>query len=239
MPNTDGLLIILGNQKIFIQAGILNWLILCLIMVVFFVVMGAKFKKADPKVPPKGILLLCEIVADLAKSIIGGNLKQETGNYLPFFGTLIFMMAISNISGLLGIQAPTSNLSLILTLSLTMFVLIQFTGLKQKGLKGRIADMCDPHWLLSPLNVIGDAVLPLSLTLRLFGNMLAGTIIITLIYGMMTIVLQWFAPLGFLFYVVTPFFHAYFDVFSGLIQTYIFFMLSSFFLSQQITSIEE
>lgn len=238
MPTSDGLVITFGSQKFFLQAGILNWLILCVIMAVFFIVMGNRIKKADPTKAPKGILLLCEIVADLAKSIIGGNLKQETEHYLAFFGTLIFMMGVSNVSGLLGIQAPTSNLSLILTLSLMMFFLIQYTGLKQKGLKGRIEDMCDPHWLLSPLNVIGDSVLPLSLTLRLFGNMLAGTIILSLIYGMMSMVMSWFAPIGILFYAVTPLFHAYFDVFSGLIQTYIFFMLASFFLGQQITSIE-
>ena len=135
------------------------------------------------------------------------------------------MMAPSNLLGLIGLQPPTSNLSVNVTLAVMMFVLVQYTGLKEKGIKGRIAELCDPFLLFMPLNVLGDLALPVSLSLRLFGNMLAGTIIVGMVYGLMESLL----PFSIIGYSLTPFFHAYFDIFSGLIQTYIFFTLASFF----------
>ena len=77
-----------------------------------------------------------------------------------------------------------------------------------------------------PLNVISELTLPLSLALRLFGNMLAGTVISLLVYAG----IRAFLPLSAAAFAFTPFLHLYFDVFSGLIQTYIFFTLAVFFL---------
>ena len=218
-----------------IHESIVNWLALCVILSIFFIIAGRKVKNADPKEAPKGFLLLCEVIAKLGTGIISDNLKERTKSYLPFFGTLIFMMAPCNLLGLLGLQPPTSNLSVNVTLAVMMFILIHYTGLKEKGIKGRIQELCDPFLLFLPLNVLGDLALPVSLSLRLFGNMLAGTIIISMVYGLMESLLP-FSVIG---YSVTPFFHAYFDIFSGLIQTYIFFTLASFFLSDSMASEED
>lgn len=221
--------------NIFIHESIVNWLGLCMILCIFFIFAGKRIKKADPKVAPSGFLLLCEVIAGLGTGIISENLRDKTRLYVPFFGTLIFIMAPSNLLGLIGLQTPTSNLSVNITLALMMFILIHYTGLREKGIKGRIQELCDPFILFLPLNVLGDLALPVSLSLRLFGNMLAGTIIVGMIYGMM----KSFFPLSILGYAVTPFLHAYFDIFSGLIQTYIFFTLASFFLSDSMSSEEE
>lgn len=218
-----------------IHESIVNWIALCVILSIFFIIAGKKVKKADPTVAPKGFLLLCEVIAKLGTGIISDNLQERTKSYLPFFGTLIFMMAPANLLGLLGLQPPTSNLSVNVTLAVMMFLLIHYTGLKEKGIKGRIKELCDPFLLFMPLNVLGDLALPVSLSLRLFGNMLAGTIIVGMVYGLM----RSFMPFGILGYSLTPFFHAYFDIFSGLIQTYIFFTLASFFLSDSMAGDED
>lgn len=89
--------------------------------------------------------------------------------------------------------------------------------------------------LLTPLNVIGELALPISLTMRLFGNILAGYIISMLVYTLIKMLM----PVGLLGLLVTPFLHMYFDIFSGVIQTYIFFTLSSFFLGQQVAIQED
>lgn len=89
-------------------------------------------------------------------------------------------------------------------------------------------------FFLFPLNVIGEIAIPLSLTMRLFGNILAGTIITMLVYTLIKLLL----PVGVIGLIATPFLHAYFDIFSGLIQTYIFFTLASFFLGQQVAGEE-
>lgn len=227
--------ITLFGFQIHIHESIVNWIGLCILLSIFFIIAGKRIKKADPKEAPRGFLLLCEVIAGLGTGIISENLKEKTRLYVPFFGTLVFMMAPSNLLGLIGLQSPTSNLSVNITLALMMFFLIHYTGLREKGVKGRIQELCDPFVLFLPLNVLGDLALPVSLSLRLFGNMLAGTIIVGMIYGMM----RSFMPFGVLGYALTPFIHAYFDIFSGLIQTYIFFTLASFFLSDTFGTDEE
>lgn len=231
----DGILIRIGDLQIELQQSILNWLFLCILFAIFFIWAGKKFEKADVRKAPSGIVLLAEMIVGLCTTIIGDNLKEKTNRYLPFMGTLVMMMAVSNLLGLLGLQPPTSNLSFNVTLALMMFFLIQYNGMKKGGVKARLKELTEPMWLLTPLNVIGELALPISLSMRLFGNILAGSIIMLLVYTMM----QSFMPFGVLGYIVTPFLHAYFDVFSGLIQTYIFFTLASFFLSEQVVEDEE
>ena len=204
----DGIVLTLFGHNIEFQQSIINWLILCVLFSIFFIWAGKK----------------------LCTNIIGDNLKHETKHYLSFLGTLTMMMAVSNLLGLLGLQPPTSNLSFNVTLALMMFLTIQYNGIKKGGLGARLKELTEPMWLLTPLNVIGELALPISLSMRLFGNILAGSIIMLLVYTMM----RSFLPFGVLGYIATPFLHAYFDVFSGLIQTYIFFTLASFFLSEQV-----
>lgn len=235
MDAFDGIIIKIGEFSLEIHNSIVMWLMLCVVLSVFFIIAGNKIKKADPRVAPKGFVLICESIAKMSTGIISGNLGTRTRSYVPFFGTLIFMMAPSNLLGLLGLQPPTSNLSVNITLAVMMFLLIQYTSIKEKGLGTRLKELLEPIWILAPLNVLGDLALPISLSLRLFGNLLAGTIIVGLVYSMM----KSFLPLGALGFIVTPFLHGYFDIFSGLIQTYIFFTLASFFLSEAQLADEE
>ena len=189
---------------------------------------GSRIRKADPTTEPRGVVLVFEVLAGLAKGVIGGNLNEKTWKYLPFMGTVMLCMVISNLAGLLGLQPPTSNLSVNATLSLMMVFLIHGTDIKLHGVKGKLKAWCEPLPFLFPLNVIGDLAFPLSLTLRLFGNMLGGTIIVTLLYGM----IESMMPYTVVAFAVTPILHMYFDVFTAFMQTYIFFTLASFFLSE-------
>ncbi|MEG2798613.1 MAG: F0F1 ATP synthase subunit A, partial [Erysipelotrichaceae bacterium] len=155
MDTFDGILINIGKIEIPIHASILNWLVICFIFGILFVVIGKKFEHADASKAPKGILLIGEIVVGLCRSIIGENLKKTTNHYLPFFGTLIMIMAVSNLLGLLGLQPPTSNLSVNVTLAVMMFLLIQYTNIKENGLVNRLKQWLEPYAFLAPLNVIG------------------------------------------------------------------------------------
>ena len=101
-------------------------------------------------------------------------------------------------------------------------------SIRLHGIIGKLKGWCEPMAFLFPLNVIGDLAFPVSLTLRLFGNMLGGTIIVTLLY----MLVKAFMPFTALMYVVTPFLHMYFDIFTAFMQTYIFFTLASYFLGE-------
>lgn len=230
MEPIDGIILTWKGVTLELPQSVLNWLGLCLIFAIFCIVTGKYFDRADEKKAPKGIVFLGEQVYNLAMGIIGDNLRHKARKYLAFFGTLIVLMAASNLLGLIGLQSPTSNVSVNATLALMMFFLIQGNGIRKGGLKARLKELTEPMWLLTPLNVIGEFALPISLTMRLFGNILAGSIITLLMYTLLKMVM----PFGVIGYVVTPFLHSYFDIFSGLIQTYIFFTLASFFLSEQV-----
>lgn len=232
MENFNGLLITIGNFKIEVHISVLTWLIICLIVGITMVVLGRKFKRADASKAPSGVLLVAESAIRLVMWIVNNSLGKRTRKFLPLYGTMIFVMLISNLSSLLGIQAPTSNLSVNATLAVIMFIMIQYTAFKEQGILGHIKGWTEPIWVLTPLNILGDCVFPLSLSLRLFGNMLGGTIIMTLVYTLFSALNSLLTGLGVSLFIVTPLLHMYFDIFSGCIQTYIFFTLSTFFLGQ-------
>ena len=126
----------------------------------------------------------------------------------------------ANLIGLIGLAPPTSDYSVTLTLALITFTLTQYYGLKNSGLGGYLKGFTEPIPLLTPLNIIGELANPISLSFRLFGNVLAGVLIMTLFYH----AVGYFAP------IIAPPFHAYFDVFSGVLQSFIFTMLTMVFI---------
>lgn len=232
MDNFDGLLLTIGETSFQLHTSILVWLAICVVLSIVMFIVGKKFEKADEHVAPKGVVLIGELLCRLVYWIVNNSLGKRTRKYLPFYGTLIIMMLISNLISLLGVQSPTSNLSVNATLAIIMFVIIQVTAIKEKGIVQRFKEYAEPIAILLPLNILGDLVFPLSLALRLFGNLLGGTIIMTLIYSVFAVLNSVFAGLGIVLFVATPFLHMYFDLFSGCIQTYIFFTLATFFLGQ-------
>ncbi len=223
-----------GSFDLEIPQSILVWFGLCIVFAIFFIVAGKQVEKADPAKAPKGIVYISEECYNIAMMVLKGGLKEKTLHYLPVFGTLLLMMGVSNLIGLTGLQNPTSNVSFNATLAVCAFLMIQFNGIKKGGLVARLKELCEPMFFLFPLNVIGEFALPLSLTMRLFGNILAGSIITMLVYAL----IKMLGYIGLIGFVVTPFLHMYFDIFSGLIQAYIFFTLVSFFLGQQVSQEE-
>ena len=155
---------------------------------------------------------------------MGGKL-MFLGNW---FFTLFLFILISNISGLFPvIRTPTADWSMTFGLALVTLVLIQVMGIKYRK-STYFKDLFSPlpWWfpipLFLPINLIGELAKPISLSFRLFGNMLAGLIMMSLIYALVPIFVQ---------FVVPSFLHAYFDLFSGVLQAYIFVTLSMTFIS--------
>ncbi|MCI6087211.1 MAG: F0F1 ATP synthase subunit A [Absicoccus porci] len=220
----------IGGFHLEIPQSILVWFCLCILFAIFFYVAGKKIDQADPSKKPTGVVYVAEEMLNAIMYVIKPNLREKTLEYLPIFGTLFFMMIVSNLMGLLGLQNPTSNVSFNGTLALSLFVMVQFYGIKKAGLVSRLKEWAQPFWFLYPLNLIGEVAPVISLTMRLFGNMLAGYIIMMLVYTLMKITMPW----GVLGYIATPFLHMYFDCFSAFIQSFIFFTLGSYFLGEQV-----
>lgn len=232
---TSSITLKLGSFLLEIPQSILVWLVLCVLFAIFFYVAGKKVEKADPTKKPTGLVYIAEELVNLTLFVTEGNLKDKVYHYMPYFGTLIVMMVFANLMGLLGLQTPTSNVSFNGTLALCVFFMVQFHGFKKGGFINRIKELAEPFVFLFPLNVIGELAPVISLTMRLFGNMLAGYIITMLVYTLMKMTM----PFGAIGFIATPFLHMYFDCFSALIQTFIFFTLGSYFLGEQVTTPEE
>ena len=140
-----------------------------------------------------------------------------------YIGTIMVFIFFSNTSGLFGLRPPTADYGTTLALALITFVLIQYSAFKTSKLHV-FTDLFKPIPILFPINLIGEFATPLSMSLRLFGNIMAGTIMMALWYGL----LPWLAQLG-----IPAFLHMYFDLFSGAIQTFVFAMLTMTFITDK------
>lgn len=230
MDQISAIEITIGSFHLEIPQSILVWFGICIAAAIFFYFAGKALDRADPSKKPTGLVYISEEIYNLVLYTIKDNLGNKVPHYLSSFGTVMLCMVAANLVGLIGFQNPTTNVSFNATLAVTVWLAIQFHAVKKGGLKARFKELCDPMPLLLPLNIIGELALPISLTMRLFGNILAGSIISILVYTLIKNI----APWGYLGLTLTPFLHMYFDIFSGVIQTYVFFTLASYFLGEQV-----
>jgi F-type H+-transporting ATPase subunit a len=156
---------------------------------------------------------------NMAKSTLGDGFGS-LGGY--FFSVLAFIL-VSNYTALLGMRPPTSDLSTTLALALSSMGIMHFLGVARRG-KHYFREYFEPSWLFFPMHLMEELTKPISLSFRLFGNILGGVIIFELIYELFPFPLR---------FVIPSFLHAYFDLFVGALQAYIFTTLSMTFISQK------
>ena len=167
---------------------------------------------------------IIEFGMEMLENMTTGILGSSANRFANYIGTIFIFILISNISGLFGLRPPTADYGVTLPLGLLTFTLIHYNKLKHQKLSGVLKGLCEPWPIWAPINIIGDVAVPISLSLRLFANVLSGTVMMALVYGL----LKWFA-------VIWPAaLHVYFDLFSGAIQTYVFCMLTMTYISDAI-----
>ena len=205
----------IGDTEIWITTSHICLLIVLLVLTVFALCANRAMKKASD-VPGN----FQNVVDNMIKGTMG---KNATG-FRNYIGTIFIFILFSNISGLLGLRPPTADYGVTFPLGILTFTLVTFNKFKHQKVSGVIKGLCEPWPFWAPINMIGDLAVPISLSLRLFANVLSGTIMMALIYGLLNwIALFWPAVL-----------HVYFDMFSGAIQTYVFCMLTMTYISDAI-----
>ena len=217
-------------MHIVIQVELIFSLIIMAILAIFFIYAGRKVALADATKRPKGLVLVVEtgveMIYNYFKSIMPSRFEK---NYYPYFAMMFIYIFISNISGLFGFEAPTSNYSITLAITIITFTLIQYNALKTKGVFTYIKDIIWP-----PTNILGTLAPLISLSMRLFGNIVAGSILLSLIYSFTGYLSEYVINFNFLGPLIAPIFHAYFDVFAGFIQTLVFVTLSSILIALEV-----
>lgn len=216
------ILLEIGGKQILIHDTIVNLWVVIILLSIFAFIVNKKIKKADIDSKPTGLLNVVEILVETVNNLVKTTMGEQNMGFAPYIFTLLCFLGVANLLGLVGLTPPTSDYSVTFALAIVTFAITQIMLFKsQKGLGGYLKSFTEPFVLLTPLNVIGELANPISLSFRLFGNIMSGGIIMTLLYN----ALGYFAPL------ITPVLHGYFDVFSGLLQTFIFAMLTMIFIS--------
>nr|WP_303864636.1 F0F1 ATP synthase subunit A [Alkalibaculum bacchi] len=207
---------ILGIQ---ITTSTINmWMVMAVIIILCVV------STRNLKTVPGKMQTISELIVTTMNNMVESTMGKKNMSFAPYMLTLIVYLAFANTVGLIGMRPPTADLNMTLALSILTFILTQFFAIKSKGIGTYLKGYIEPFPFLLPMNIMGELANPISLGFRLFGNLLGGTIIMGLLYTGLTNLMK--VPL-----VIPILAHAYFDIFSGLLQSFIFVMLSMVFIA--------
>ena len=176
---------------------------------------------------PSKIQTLIEMLYSFLEGLVVDNVGEEYSNFIPVLGTMFMMLFILDTSGMLGFSEATSNLSVTAGFTIITFCIMHGNAIKKNGVKEYFKGYARPYVPMILLNLMELFILPLSLCLRLFGNMLAAAIVVGLVYSGLNS-LNWACQL-----VIPIPVHLFFDAFDGIIQTIIFVMLTVMYMKLQ------
>lgn len=199
--------------------GVTSSLIIQWVIMIIVTILAIIFTTNLKKIPDKKQNVV-EILVETFNKLVKENMGEGYASFVPYIGTLAIFLLFMNLVGLVGLKPPTLDLSVVAGLALITFVLVQANAIKKIGLGHYFSGYFQPYAGMLPLNLIERFMLPVSLTLRLFGNMTAAVVIMDMVYNALGHV-TWVAQLA----IPVPL-HAYFDVFDGTIQMVIFMMLT-------------
>ena len=209
----------LFGQTLWITTSHVCIAVVFLVLLLFIFAANRAIKKGTEI--PTGFQNVVALIVEKLDGMVGSTMGASAPAFRNYIGTIFIFILVCNISGLFGLRPPTADYGTTLALGLMTFTLITFNKFKHKGAKGVLKGLCDPWPIWAPINVIGDVAVPISLSLRLFANVLSGVVMMALIYGLLGwIAVIWPAAL-----------HVYFDLFSGCIQTYVFCMLTMTYIA--------
>ena len=205
-----------------LSPNVISSLIVVAALSIIFIIVGSKIGKLSPKTMPKGFLFFWIMVVEVFNNFIKEHLNGTRFKlFAPYLFSVIMYLAVANTISLFGLQPPLANLGIALTFSVITFFLIKFAELKYMGvlkkmdsLLGYVKPLAP---IMLPINLIGEFSTPLTMGMRLFGNLMSGMVISVMVYTS----LHWIGDI-----VAGVFIHVLFDIFFGLIQAFVFFMLS-------------
>ncbi len=161
---------------------------------------------------------LLETLVSYMNNQIRSTSRQEPGRFLPFVGTLFLFIALSNTLEIIpGFEPPTGSLSTTAALAICVFIAVPFYGILQAGVAGYLKHYIKPSVFMLPFEIIGEFSRTLALAVRLYGNIMSGTIIVGILLSL--------APLFF------PIVMQALGLLIGLIQAYIFAVLAMVYIA--------
>lgn len=217
------------------------WVIMAVLII------GSIIFTRNLKTVPTGKQNIAEIIVETITKMMKGNIGKHGADFVPYFGTILMFILFANIVGIFNIfptaadlykltgaaffqklpafsfDPPTKDLNITVTLALMTVSLVMVSGIRYKGIKGFLCSFVKPVPVMLPFHILDYGTRTASLSLRLFGNILAGYIIMEILYAGVIFV----KPL-------VPIASFFFDLFDAGLQAYIFVFLSSIYISEAI-----
>jgi F-type H+-transporting ATPase subunit a len=161
---------------------------------------------------PTAMEMLIDFLNDTISSVMG----RPAEPYLPFLGTLAIFIAVANILGVVPVVvSPTRDVNTPIALALAVFFSVYYFGIRAKGLWGYVKELASPVFML-PMELISHISRTLSLTLRLFGNIISTELIVAVVFALVPLIMP--LPL------------VAFSMLTGILQAYIFTVLAAVYI---------
>jgi len=206
------------NIKINLDVIIMTWTVF-VVLIIF-----GLFTSRKKDILPRPIQVLGELIVATFYQLTEDALDKEMAKkYSPLICALFMFLLISNWLGIIPhLQEPTKDLNTPLSLGIMGFAIAHYAGIKSKGFKAYIKEYFQPMFFMMPLNLIGELSKIISISFRLFGNIMGGSIIILVVSSLTYSV------------VLPPLLNAFFGLFVGTIQAFVFTMLTLVYISVQV-----
>ena len=199
---------------------VITWAIMAIVVVLALIL--RIFVVPRMKQVPRGIQNVLELSVDGIRSYVGSKAHGLGEGLCAYLFTIAIFLVFSAATELIGVRAPTADLTMTLGLAFLTFILINYYGIRQKGLGGRVKSLASPTPVVFPFRIISDIAIPISMACRLFGNMLGGLIVMELLYS----------ALGSSAIGIPSVIGLYFNVFHPIIQAFIFVTLTLTFIGE-------
>ncbi len=221
-----------------LQTTVISIAVVTAFISLLLVFINRKLRQYDPLSEPKGVVLVVLMAVETLDNMVKNSTNARIAKFLtPYMLMTITYIFLSNIAGLFSLECPTSNLSVTLSLALITCILIEVFSYQEKGVKDYIHSYFEPFFPFFIVNIIGKFSTLISLSMRLFGNILAGGILMSVIYQLMAYISSIVPVIGqfnFVAVLVAPALHFYFDLFSGAMQAYVFTVLTVSFIGKEL-----
>ena len=189
-----------------------TWIIMIIVSIVF-IILGKNLK-----VRPTRFQNALEWIVETIDHLIRDMIPEKPRLFLPIVGTLTIFIASANLGGLIpGLKSPTTDLNTPLALAIVVFFSVHYYGIRRKGLLGHLKHYVEPIFILLPIEVASELARTMSLTFRLFGNILGEEIVIAVLFLILPVLIP--VPM------------MLFSIFTSVIQAYVFTLLTVVYIS--------
>nr|WP_298480337.1 F0F1 ATP synthase subunit A [uncultured Oribacterium sp.] len=198
------------------ESVVVTWIAMAVLIVIAFL-LGRNLKVRNPGKRQQ----IAELIVLKLDAFTKKTLGEEATEYSTYMAVILLFIGFVNLIGVFGFKPPTKDLNVPAALALMSIVLVEVAGIRAHGTGGWLKGFAKPMAILTPINILEIFIRPLSLCMRLFGNVLGAFVIMELV--------KLVVPVG-----VPAILSLYFDVFDGLIQAYVFVFLTSLYISEAV-----